>query len=369
MAAGRPIPAERGLASRFEQETPMSRTSSHPIAAAALSSAVAFTGASAAAAPLDPPTRAFVEGLPKGPPIYTLAPGAARNVLSSVQTSVKVALPAVDVQDHTLAVGPTGHTKVRVLRPVGAKGALPVIVYVHGGGWVLGDTQTHDRLARELTAGSGAVMVFVDYDRSPEARFPVAIEQAYAVLRHVAEHPGEFSADPTRMVIAGDSVGGNMAAVVALMAKERSGPKLTAQLLFYPVTDASMSTGSYAEFAEGPWLTAKAMAWYWDQYMPEARFRSDIHASPLNATPDDLRGLPRTLLIVDENDVLRDEGEAYGRKLAEAGVPVTSLRYNGTVHDFMMLNPLAETPAVRAAVGQAIGYLRAVFVARPEDAR
>jgi acetyl esterase len=318
---------------------------------------------------LEPSTQAFVDGLPKGPPIYTLAPTAARGVLSSVQASAKVRLADVAIEDRVLAVGPTGRTQIRVLKPAGATGVLPVVVYVHGGGWVLGDKATHDRLVRELTAGSGAVVVFVDYERSPEARYPVALEQAYAVTKYVADHAAEFGADPTRLAIAGDSVGGAMTAALALLAKERQGPAITAQLLFYPVTDASMSTASYTQFAEGPWLTKKAMAWYWDQYLPDPAKRRDIHASPVNASTEQLRGLPQTLLIVDENDVLRDEGEAYGRNLARAGVRVTTLRYNGTIHDFMMLNPIAETPAVRGAVGQAIGYLRAVFAGRPEAAR
>jgi acetyl esterase len=152
-----------------------------------------------------------------------------------------------------------------------------------------------------------------------------------------------------------------MTAVIALLAKERKGPQVKAQLLFYPVTDASMSSGSYKEFAEGPWLTKKAMEWFWDQYLPDVSKRADIHVSPIKASLEQLKGLPQTLLFVDENDVLRDEGEAYGRKLAAAGVTVTSVRYNGTIHDFMLLNPIANTPAVRGAVDQASGYLRKVF--------
>jgi acetyl esterase len=334
--------------------------STRTLVGAALASA-RTTATAAGAQALEPHTQGFVDGLPSGPPIYTLAPAAARNVLSSVQASAKVALPAVDRQQRVLPVGPAGRTNVSVVRPAGAQGVLPVVVYIHGGGWVLGDQATHDRLVRELAVGAGAVLVFVDYERSPEARYPVAIEQAYAVTKYVSEHPAEFDADATRLAIAGDSVGGNMTAAVALMAKSRGGPKIAAQLLFYPVTDASMSTGSYAEFADGPWLTKKAMAWYWDQYLPDVSKRSEPLVSPVNASSEMLRGLPQTLLIVDENDVLRDEGETYGRKLAQAGVPVTSLRYNGTIHDFMMLNPISETPAVRAAVSQAVGYLRAVF--------
>jgi acetyl esterase len=310
---------------------------------------------------LDPATERFVAGLAGSPPIYTLTPDAARAVLAGAQQSAGVSLPEASVENRVLAVGPEGRTSIRVVRPVAATGALAAIVYIHGGGWVIGDKETHDRLVRELAVGANAVVVFVDYDRSPERRFPTAIEQSYAVAAHVAEHAAEFGADAGRLVVAGDSVGGNMAAVVALMAKERKGPRLAAQLLFYPVTDGSMSSDSYREFAEGPWLTRAGMAWFWDQYLPDIAKRSDVRASPLNASVEELTGLPRTLLIVDENDVLRDEGEAYGRKLALAGVNVTSLRYNGTIHDFMMLNPITGTPAPRAAVAQAIGYLRHVF--------
>lgn len=332
--------------------------------AALLLSASPAAMAPAIAGPLEPATNGFIQSLSGATPIYTLSPDAARNVLSGAQKSVPARPLPVTRSDRTLAVGPTGQTTIRVVRPEEAEGALPVVIYIHGGGWVLGDRETHDRLVGELAAGSGAVFVFVDYERSPESRYPVAIEQAYAVTRYVAEHPEEFGADARRLAVAGDSVGGNMAAVVALLAKERGGPDILAQLLFYPVTDASMSSASYREFAEGPWLTRKAMAWFWDQYLPDVAKRSDIHVSPINASIDELRGLPQTLLIVDENDVLRDEGEAYGRKLAEAGVPVTSVRYNGTIHDFVLLNPIADTPAVRAAIAQATGYLRSVFDGR-----
>ena len=272
-------------------------------------------------------------------------------------------MPLLDVQikDVTLPLGPTGSVNIRVVRPAGGTGVLPAIIYMHGGGWVLGDRETHDRLIRELATGANAALVFVDYERSPEARYPVAVEQGYAVARYVADNAEKLMIDGKHLVIAGDSVGGNMAAVIALLAKERKGPEFRAKVLFYPVTDASMSTRSYEQFATGPWLTRDAMAWYWDQYIPDPAQRGQSHASPVKASKDELTGLPQTLLIVDENDVLRDEGEAYGRKLAEAGVRVTTVRYNGTIHDFVLLNALAQTPAVRGAIGQAIGYLRFIF--------
>lgn len=307
---------------------------------------------------IEPVTRAFVDGLPGSPPIYTVTPDAVRAVLSEAQVAAGLPLPEVSIKDVELPVGPDGCTRIRAVRPAGV---LPVIIYIHGGGWVIGDKETHDRLVRELAVGANAAVVFVDYDRSPEHRFPAAIEQSYAVTAHVAANAGRLGVDADRLVIAGDSVGGNMAAVVALMAKERNGPKIAGQLLFYPVTDASMSSDSYREFAEGPWLTRAGMAWLWDQYLPDVSKRSDVRASPINASAEQLAGLPRTLLIVDENDVLRDEGEAYGRKLAQAGVEVTSIRCNGTIHDFMMLNPIAGSPAARAAIGQSIGYLRKAF--------
>lgn len=310
---------------------------------------------------LEPATQAFADDMKGEAPLYLLTPHSARGALLGMQKSVQVHLPDVSIEDRYIDVGPTGQTDIRVVRPADATGRLPVVVYIHGGGWVVCDKETHDRLVRELAVGVGAVVVFVDYDRCPESRYPTAVEQAYAVTKYVAEHAAEFGADAKRLAIAGDSVGGNMAAVVALLAKERKGPEILAQLLFYPVTDASMSTGSYEEFANGPWLTKKGMVWFWNQYVPEVAKRSDIYASPLNALVEQLRGLPPTLLIVAENDVLRDEGEAYGRKLANAGVPVLSLRYNGTIHDFMMLNPIAHTPAVRTAVAQVTGYLRKVF--------
>ena len=324
------------------------------IAAAALTVAVA----SVHAAPvLEPTTQKFIDSLAGSPPVYTLTPQAAREGLVKAQSG-PIDLPRVTIVDRTLNIGPTGQTRIRVIRPEKTNGTLPVVVYFHGAGWVMGDTQTHDRLVRELAVGAQAAVVFVDYDRSPENRFPVAIEQDYAVLDYVAKHPKEFNVDASRLAIAGDSVGGNMTAVISLLAKERKGPAIKAQLLFYPVTDASMSNGSYQTFANGPLLTKPAMAWFWDAYLPDVEARKHVHVSPLNASSEQLTGLPPALIITAENDVLRDEGEAYARKLSAAGVTVTATRYNGTVHDFVMLNALAGTPAARAAIAQANSFLR-----------
>jgi acetyl esterase len=320
------------------------------------------TPQSAAAPVLEPTTQKFMDALAAagGPPIYTLSPDTARDVLAGAQAQPVAKLPA-SIEDTTFPVGPTGSVRIRLVRPQGASGTLPVVMHFHGGGWILGDKETHDRMSREITVGANATVVFVDYDRSPEARYPVAIEQAYAATKYVAEHGGEIAVDPTRLAIVGDSVGGNMAAPVTLMAKERRGPKLTFQVLFYPVTDANFETGSYNAFADGPWLTRPAMEWFWNAYLPDVAARKQITATPLNASLEQLKGLPDALVIVDENDVLRDEGEAYARKLAQAGVRVTSVRYNGTIHDFVLLNALADTPAVRGALQQANDALRAAL--------
>lgn len=318
--------------------------------------------AQSAAPVLEPATQRFIDTLAanNAPPIYTLSPADARNVLAGAQAQPVQKQPA-KIEDLVIEAGPTGKIALRIVRPERAIGALPVIMYFHGGGWVLGDRNTHDRLVREIANGAQAEVVFVDYDRSPEAKYPVPIEQAYAATRYVADHAREFNIDASRMAVAGDSVGGNMAAAVTLLAKERGGPKLRAQVLFYPVTDANFDDASYTQFANGPWLTRDAMKWFWDAYAPNAADRAKITASPLRASIEDLKGLPPALVITDENDVLRDEGEAYARKLTQAGVPVTSTRYNGTIHDFVMLNALADTPATRAAIAQANATLKAAL--------
>jgi acetyl esterase len=321
------------------------------------------TPQSESAAPvLEPTTQKFIDALAAagGPPIYTLSPDAARDVLAGAQAQPVAKLPA-SIEDTTFPVGPTGSVRIRIVRPQGASGALPVVMHFHGGGWILGDKETHDRMTREIAVGANATVVFVDYERSPEAHYPVAIEQAYAATKYVAEHGRELAVDPTRLAIVGDSVGGNMAAAVTLMAQERGGPKIAFQVLFYPVTDADFDTGSYHAFADGPWLTKPAMEWFWNAYLPDVAARQQITATPLNASLEQLKGLPDALVIVDENDVLRDEGEAYARKLAQAGVRVTSVRYNGTIHDFVLLNALADTPAVRSALQQANYALRSAL--------
>jgi acetyl esterase len=295
-----------------------------------------------------------------GPPLYELSPQDAREVLRGLQAGRVAKLPA-DIEDRVLPVGPKGKVSVRIVRPKGARGTLPAVLYFHGGGWVMGDKDTHDRLIREIADGTGAAVVFVNYTPSPEAHYPVPIEEAYAATQWVAEHGREIGVDAARLAVVGDSVGGNMAAAVTLLAKKRGGPVIRLQVLFYPVTEAGFDTPSYDQFAEGYFLTREGMKWFWDQYAPDPAVRNEPTASPLQASLDQLQGLPPALVIVDECDVLRDEGEAYVRKLIEAGVRVTALRCLGITHDFVMLNALAETPATRAAIAQANEMLRNTF--------
>jgi acetyl esterase len=313
---------------------------------------------------LEPAAQALADALAAGggPPLYTLSPEDARAVLEQAQAG-EVAMPPAVVEPHTIPGGPDGEVSITVVRPVDSNGSLPAVVYTHGGGWILGSFATHERLVRDLTAQTKAAFVFVNYTPSPEARYPTAIEQVYATVQWVARHGAELGLDGKRLAVAGDSVGGNMTAAVTLLAKERGGPAIRYQALLYPVTDAHFDTGTYDQFADGPWLTRQAMQWFWDAYAPDPTLRMEPTASPLQATLEQLRGLPPALVITDEADVLRDEGEAYGRKLRQAGVAVTAVRYEGVFHDFMMLNALAATNATRAATAQTARALRAVLFA------
>jgi acetyl esterase len=305
---------------------------------------------------LEPAAQKFADAAAQPPLLYERGVDGARALLDEVQAA-PIDKPDVD-ETWITVVADVGDVQVRVLKPLGAHGILPVILYVHGGGWILGNSGTHDRLVRELCAGAGAAVVFVEYDRSPEVRYPVAIEQAYATARWICGDGRELGLDPSRIAVVGDSVGGNMAAVLAILAKERGDVTFVHQSLYYPVTDAGQDTDSYREFADGPHLTAKAMAWFWDAYEPDVAKRDAITLSPLRAGVDDLAGLPDAFVIVDENDVLRDEGEAYARKLTQAGVRTVSARYNGAHHDFLMLNPVRGTAATTAALEQAVHVLR-----------
>ncbi|MFJ4123512.1 alpha/beta hydrolase [[Kitasatospora] papulosa] len=307
---------------------------------------------------LEPAAAAFAEATANPPYLFELAPADGRKAVDEVQSGDGVAKPEVDEEWITVKGGPTGDVRARIVKPAGATGTLPVILYIHGAGWVFGNAHTHDRLVRELAVGAGAAVVFPEYDLSPEARYPVAIEQNYAVARWIVQDGATKQLDGARLAVAGDSVGGNMTAALTLMAKQRGDVALKHQVLFYPVTDASFDTGSYRQFATGYFLRRDGMQWFWDQYTTDEAERAQITASPLRATTEQLSGLPAALVITGEADVLRDEGEAYADKLREAGVPVTAVRFQGIIHDFVMLDALRGTHAAEAAITMAVQTLR-----------
>jgi len=303
--------------------------------------------------------QAFLKALAArgGPPMDQLPPSEARANLATAQASVKLDLPPCEVAEKTISLDGRD-LALTVVRPAGVVQTLPVFMFFHGGGWVMGDFPTHERLVRDLVSGSGAAAVFVNYTPSPEAHYPTAINQAYAATRWVADHGREINVDGTRLAVAGNSAGGNMAAVVCLKAKEKGGPAIRFQVLMWPTTDANFETASYNQFAEGYYLTKNMMEWVWDNYAPDTGQRREIYASPLKATTAQLQGLPPALIQTAECDVLRDEAEAYARKLDAAGVEVACVRYNGMIHNFGFLNALSQVPETRAALLQARAELR-----------
>jgi acetyl esterase/lipase len=316
---------------------------------------------------LEPAAQAVADANANPPYLFQLGPEKGRELLDSIQSGA-TATPDAEIVDLVVEGGPNGRIPVRIVRPPASSGALPAILYIHGAGWVFGDKVTHDRLIRELANGVGAAVVFPDYRRSPEARYPSHIEECWTVAQWIVEHGAAHDLDATRIAVAGDSVGGNMSAATTLLAKARGGVELAAQVLFYPVTDASFDTPSYHEFAEGYFLRRDGMQWFWDQYTTDEEQRNEITASPLRASTDQLAGLPKALVITGEADVLRDEGEAYAAKLRAAGVDVLAIRYEGIVHDFVMLDALRGTNAATAAIAQATTFLRAALGTEKEPA-
>ncbi|QIQ21391.1 alpha/beta hydrolase [Zophobihabitans entericus] len=290
------------------------------------------------------------------PFLFELPPAEGRKAVNSVQDS-KVFKHPVTIEDRPTDLGKLGKINVRIIKPEGAKGKLPVYFYIHGAGWVFGNAHTHDKLVRELAVRTNSVVVFPEYSLSPEAKYPTAINQCYAVLEQTVANAAKENWDVSNLIVSGDSVGGNMATVMTIMAKQKNGPKIKGQVLFYPVTDASFETGSYNDFATDYFLYKEAMKWFWDQYTTSEKDRNEITASPLRATIEQLKGLPEAIILNGEADVLRDEGEAYARKLREAGVPVTAVRFQAMIHDFVMLNPLDQTKACRAAMDLATAWV------------
>lgn len=302
---------------------------------------------------IDSGTKKFLKVLNNGgTPLEELPIADARNVLVGAQAGVNVDLSGIEESEKTITND--GLTvKLNIVRPENQKGKLPVFIFIHGGGWVLGDFPTHKRLVRDLVVASGCAAVFVNYTPSPEAKFPVAINEIYATTKWVAEHGDEINVDGKKLGIVGNSAGGNMAAATTLMAKEKNGPKIKFQVLLWPVTNAEFTDESYQKFGKDRFLTSSVMQWMFDQYTTDKEARKGRFVSPLQATTEQLQGLPPALIQVAENDILRDEGEAYGRKLDEAGVKVTTVRYNGMIHDFGLLNALAELPGTRSMIDHA----------------
>ena len=323
--------------------------------------ALAVNSAFAAGSPgVERNTQGFLNALAAGggKPLEQLSPKDARAVLVGAQAGVKVDVSGIKVADKIIEVDGQS-IQLKVVRPADAKGELPVFMFFHGGGWVLGDYPTHERLVHDLVVGSGAAAVYVDYTPSPEAKYPTAINQAYAATQWVAQNGAQIGVDGKRLAVAGNSVGGNMAAVVSLMAKDKGTPAIKFQLLMWPVTDANFNNASYNQFADGHFLSKSLMQWFWDSYTTDPKQRAEIYAAPLQASVEQLKGLPSALVQTAEFDVLRDEGEAYARKLDAAGVKVTSVRYNGMIHDFGLLNVISQIPGTQSAMQQAAAALKA----------
>ena len=298
---------------------------------------------------LEPAAQEFADATSTPPFLYQLTPEEGRKAVDSVQDSP---IEKPEVQDEWIDIdgGPTGTVKLRIVKPLDAQGDLPVIIYIHGAGWVFGDAHTHDRLVRDLAIGSNAAVVFPEYDRSPEVKYPVAIEQSYAAAQWVVSDGSSRGLDSSRIAVSGDSVGGNMAIAVALLAKQRGDVAISKLVLFYPVTNAAFDTDSYEEFEVGYFLGREGMRWFWDQYTLDEDQRAEITASPLRASLDELAGLPDTLIITGEADVLRDEGEAFAARLRQAGVPTANVRFGGITHDFVMVNSLHGTESAKHAI-------------------
>ncbi|WP_128925381.1 alpha/beta hydrolase [Bradyrhizobium guangxiense] len=334
-------------------------TTSAPFTEASLVNQAATTTPAPANDPrIDPEVRAFLANINRdSSPFWELPQPKPQDVLTSLQSQTAVDMSGVITTEQTIELD--GHTvKLYVMKPEHLAGRPGVVLFIHGGVWIVGNFQNHQRLLRDLVVGSGQIGAFVEYTPLPEAKYPVQLEECYAALKWIAAHADEFGADGSRIAIAGNSVGGNMSAALALMAKDRKGPKISYQALLIPATDASVDTASYHEYGTGRFLARAFMKYGWDLYAPAAKTRDNPYVSPLRAGSEELKGLPPALVITAENDPLRDEGEAYARKLKEAGVSVDAVRYNGTIHDFVLLNALRHVPSTEAAIEQVNQGLR-----------
>jgi len=325
----------------------------------AMSHAAAAQALDAATDPrIDPQVRAFLAVLNEdSSPFWELPQPKPQEILTALQNKTPVDMSGVTTTERSITQD--GRTvKLYIMAPQHMTDKPGVLLFIHGGVWIVGNFQNHQRLLRDLVVGSGQVGVFVEYTPLPAAKYPTQMEENYAALKWVATHAGEFGADGTRIAIAGNSVGGNMTAALTIMAKDQNGPKIALQVLFIPATDASVDTDSYHEFGTGRFLTRSFMKYGWDLYAPDEKTRCSPYVSPLRAGSEKLKGLPPALVITAENDPLRDEGEAYARRLKEAGVAVTATRYNGMIHDFVALNGIHDVPGVQAALRQANDAIR-----------
>ena len=306
---------------------------------------------------LDPLVKEFLKGINAGKPVESLSKEAARQVLSDAQSSVQVDLSGIVESEQTITENGLS-VPLTVVRPQGSAGSPPCFVFIHGGGWILGDYPTHRRLVRDLVVASGFPAVFIRYTPSPEAKYPQALDEIYAAVRWIARNGARIGVDGSRMALAGNSVGGNMAIATALRAKREQGPQIKLLLPMWPVADSSFDTASYVRYAKQRFLTDSLMKWMFDRYTTDARAREEILLSPVNASREELFGLPPTLIAVAENDILRDEGEAMGRRLDEAGVETTTVRFNGVIHDWGMLNGFARLAPTRDLILFAAAVLR-----------
>jgi acetyl esterase len=304
--------------------------------------------------PLDPQARAVLDQIPvlTDEVVLALAPPLLRQAMAAMPGSAGPVEEVARVESRTLP-GPAGEIPVRIYAASQAR-RLPALVYFHGGGFVIGSLDTHDGTCRSLANAIGCTVVSVDYRLAPEHRFPAGPEDCYAATRWVAEKGAEIGVDTSRIAIGGDSAGGNLAAVVALMARDRRGPALRHQLLIYPVADHDFTTASYQENAQGYLLSREMMRWFWNHYLERAEDGANPYASPLRAAS--LAGLPPAHVITAEYDPLRDEGEALASRLQEAGVPTTQVRYDGMFHGFFSMNAMLD--AARRAVAEAAAAVR-----------
>jgi acetyl esterase/lipase len=307
---------------------------------------------------IDPQVRAFLTDLNKdSSPFWELPQPKPQEILTELQNKTPVDMSGVVTVEKT--INEDGRAvKLYIMTPAHVAGQPGVLFFIHGGVWLVGNFQNHQRLLRDLVVGSGQIGVFVEYTPLPAAKYPTQTDETYAALKWTAAHAAEFGADGSRIAVAGNSVGGDMTAALTMMAKDRNGPKIAYQVLFVPATDASVDTASYHEFGTGRFLTRAFMKYGWDLYAPDEKTRDNPYVSPLRASSEELKGLPPALVITAENDPLRDEGEAYARKLMDAGVSVATVRYNGMIHDFVALNALRRLPETEAAIQQASEGIR-----------